>query len=99
MLTQGDVLNARKNAPRMDWHEAHRLSGGGFFDSLKRTVNKIARGVQSGAQFVGNIASKIPLPIAQEIAGVARGVGGVAGSVRGLTGGRSSGGSMSRRRM
>ena len=99
MLTQQDVLNARKSAPRMDWHEAHRLSGGGFFGDLKRTVNKIARGVQSGANWVGNAVSHIPLPLAQQIGGIARDVGSVAGGVRGLTGGRSSGGSMSRRRM
>lgn len=99
MLTQQDVLAARKSAPRMDWHEAHRLSGGGFFDGLKKVVNKIARGVQSGAQFVGNVASQIPLPLAHEIAGIAQGVGNVAGMARGMSGGRSSGGNLSRRRM
>ena len=104
MLTQGDVLNARKSAPRMDWHEAHRLSGGGFFQDLKRTVNKIAHGVSSAAHFVGNIASKIPFPLAQQIAGVANSVGRVSdvvGSVTGgrMSGGRPSGGAMSRRRM
>ncbi len=99
MLTQADVLQARSGAERMDWHEAHRLSGGGFFGDLKKTVNKVARGVQSGANWVGNVASKIPLPIAQQVAGIARGVSGVAGGVRNLSGGRSVGGSLSRRRM
>jgi len=103
MLTQQEVLQARSGAERMDWHEAHRLSGGGFFSDLKRTVNKIARGVQTGAKFVGDIAGKIPLPIAQQIAGIANQVGDVATTVRGYSGGRMSGGRantmLSRRRM
>ena len=99
MLTQADVLQARNGAERMDWHEGHRLSGGGFFSDLKKTVNKVARGVQSASNWVGNVASKIPLPLAQQVAGIARNVGQVAGGVRGLSGGRQSGGSLSRRRM
>ena len=93
------VLAARQSGERMDWHEAHRLSGGGFFDDLKKFVNKISRGVQSVSGVVGDIAGAIPLPIAQQIAQGARAVQGVAGSVRGATGGRISGGGMSRRRM
>jgi hypothetical protein len=102
-LTQQMVLQARQSGERMEYHEAHRLSGGGFFDDLRKFVNKISRGVQSVSGVVGDIAGAIPLPIAQQIAGVARQVNSVAGGVRGATGGkfggRVSGGSMSRRRM
>ena len=104
MLTQQDVLQARAGAERMDWHEAHRLGGGGFFDSLKKFVNKISRGVQSVSGVVADVAGAIPLPIAQQIAQGARTVQGVAGTVRGVSGGRVSGGrsvggGLSRRRM
>ena len=99
MLTQAMVLQARQSSERLDYHEAHRLSGGNFFDDLKKFVNKISRGVQSVAGVVGDVAGVIPLPIAQQIAQGARAVQGVAGNVRGFTGGRSVGGSMSRRRM
>ena len=98
MLTQQDVLNARANGERMDWHQAHHLSGGGFFSDLKKTINKIAHGVSKGARWVGDIAGKIPLPIAQQIASVARGVGKVADVTASVSGGRMSGG-MSRRRI
>jgi hypothetical protein len=103
-LTQQEVLASRSSAVRMDFHEARRLAGSGFFDDLKKFANTVSRGIQSGADFVGNVASAIPLPFAQQVAGVARGVGGLAGTVRNVTGGRmaggrASGGRMSRLRM
>jgi hypothetical protein len=103
-LTQQEVLMARSSAPRMDYHEASRLSGGGFFDNLKKFANTVSKGVQSVAGVVGNVAGAIPLPFAQKLAQGANMVGDVAGSVRSLTGGRVSGGrvsggAMSRRRM
>ena len=103
-LTQAEVLEARMNAPRLDYHQAGRLSGSGFFGDLKRFANKVSRGVQGASKFVGDVASNIPLPIAQQIAQGARTVNSVAGSIRGATGGalrggRQSGGMLSRRRM
>lgn len=104
-LTQGDVLEARMNAPRMDYHEANRLSGGGFFDGLKRFANNVSRGVENVSRVVGDVASAIPLPFAQQVAQGARSVGNIARSIKNetggrLVGGRASGGSMlSRRRM
>ena len=103
-LTQNEVLAARMNAPRLDYHAAAKLSGSGFFSDLKRFANNVSRGVQGASKFVGDVAGAIPLPIAAQIAQGARTVNSVAGAVRSATGGalrggRGVGGALSRRRM
>ena len=94
------MASRNPNSAHMDYAHLKSLAGGSFFSSLKSFVNKLARGVQRGAQLAGKVA--VPVSTAfPELAPVVGGLGAIekgAGAVRGFTGGRLSGGRMSRRR-
>jgi hypothetical protein len=94
-LTNEVVLAAKMAGDEIDYHHLQRLTGSGFFSSLKHFVNKVARGVQT----VLPIAGKIISSVAPEFAPIVAGVGTAAGLARSATGGRLAGGNVSRRVM
>ena len=81
-LTPENVLNA-KESDELDYQHYENLQGGKFHLKLKHLINKVARGVQTGAK----VAKAMNVPYASE-------VGEVAGLARKLTGGRVSGGAL-----
>ena len=96
-----DVAFAAKQSQEFAYSDYHQLRGGGFFSSLKSFVNKVARGVQHGANFASKHAPAV-VSAFPELAPIAAGLPAIsagAALARGLSGGRLSGGSvMSRRR-
>lgn len=70
-------------------------AGGSFFSSLKHFVNKLSRGVQSGAQFAERLAPAITAlnpEVGMAVGQAARGVGSLAALGRAATGGGRAGG-------
>jgi len=97
-----DVAFQAKQADELDYHAYEALRGGGFFSSLKSLVNKIARGVQKGAEYAGKVAPAVvsAFPELAPVAGALPAISSGAKLARSLTGGRLAGGSvMSRRGM
>jgi len=99
-LTNEMVMESRQpSQPHMDYAHMKSLTGGGFFSSLKSFVNKLARGVQRGAQVAQKVAPAMTVafpelaPFTSQLGNIEK----VAGGVRGLSGGRLSGGRMRRR--
>ena len=92
-----ELVLASINSPEMDYHTYSKLKGSGFFSGLKHFVNKVARGVQKGAEIAGRFAPAIvgAIPELAPLAAALPMVGRVAGSVRNLTGGRITGGRLS----
>lgn len=100
-----DVAFAAKRSEELDYTHYEALRGGGFFSSLKSFVNKVARGVQTGAAAAEKLAPAVVgafpelAPVAAAIPAVSAGAA-LARSLSGggLAGGRLSGGSVMRRR-
>lgn len=96
-----DVAFQAKRADELDYASYQQLRGGGFFSSLKSFVNKIARGVQSGAEMANKLAPAVvsAFPELAPVAGALPAIASGAKLARALSGGRISGGNvMSRRR-
>ena len=100
-----DVVFQSRQSDEFDYSSYRDLRGEGFFSSLKSFVNKVARGVQKGADVAGQIApvvaSAFPelAPVAAALPQLSRGAqltrsltGG------GISGGRLAGGQLQRRR-
>jgi hypothetical protein len=98
-LTMENALNAQVSN-ELDYSHYENLAGGGFFSSLKSFVNKVARGVQTGANLAEEIAGPLgrAIPSLQPALSMAGQIGGLAGQVREKSGGRLAGGGMGRRR-
>ena len=86
-----DVVLASKLSDELHYDDYESLSGGGFASKLKHFVNKVARGVQTGAKIAGAVAPVLG-SYGAPIGAAARGVGMVAGGTRALSGGRLAGG-------
>jgi hypothetical protein len=95
-----DIAFAAKRAEELDYATYSQLRGGGFFSSLKSFVNKVARGVQTGAKLATAVApalgSAFPqlAPALNALPAITKG----ANIARSLSGGRISGGSVMNRR-
>lgn len=99
-LTMENALTAQIS-PELDYSHYENLSGGGFFSSLKSFVNKIARGVQTGARIAQKVAPELSaaIPMLAPALSAAGQIGEAAGAARRLTGGRLSGGRLAGGRM
>jgi len=95
-LTSEMVLQAQ-NAPELDWSEFQQIShvrGGNFFGGLRSFVNKVARGVQTGAAVASKILPAVStvIPALAPVAGAMPMVSAGAALARQLSGGRAVGG-------
>jgi hypothetical protein len=91
-----EIVLASLQAPEVDYNEVANLQGGNFFTGFKSFINKVARGIQKGADVASKFAPIIAgaIPELAPIAGALPMVGRLAGSVREATGGRMVGGRM-----
>jgi hypothetical protein len=92
-LTPELVLDAR-NSPELSFDQYENLKGGGFFSGLKSFINKVARGVQSGADVAEKVLPGLAAAMPQfaPVAAALPAVRSVAGAARRATGGRLAGG-------
>ena len=97
-LTPQSVLMS-KESDELSSHQHAQLEGSGFFSKFKNLVNKVARGVQKGAEvaekFAPAVVGAVPelAPLAAALPAISRG----ARVVRKATGGRLVGGQIARR--
>lgn len=79
--------------PELPHHMLQLMEGGSFFSSLKKFVNKVARGVEKGARIAAPVAGLLAPEFAPGLKAIGRG----ASVARQLTGGRLVGGRVMRR--